>query len=59
VAESPYVKRYALVLNGSNNGVRRYRLARMEAIAARERLSPKEAPGKGCVQRNQSPEPQQ
>jgi hypothetical protein len=52
VAATPQIKRYALVPNGSNNGVRRFQLARvaspgrvpdasrlerMEEIAARER----------------------
>jgi hypothetical protein len=52
VAQPPYVKRYALVANDSNNGVRRFHLARvaspgrvpvpsrlerMEEITARER----------------------
>jgi hypothetical protein len=52
VAATPNIKRYALVPNGSNNGVRRFQLARvasrgrvpdasrlerMEEIAARER----------------------
>jgi hypothetical protein len=52
VAESPHVKRYALVPNGSSKGVRRFQLARvappdrvpdaqrlerMEELAARDR----------------------
>jgi hypothetical protein len=34
VAEAPFVKRYALVQNDSNNGVRRFHLARVASARA-------------------------
>jgi hypothetical protein len=63
VAErTPSVRRYALVLNGSDNGVRRFHLARVASPDARrlermEDVAAREAHAEGCAERNKLHEP--